>query len=172
MGTLKWGVICMLQARAHLDGQSRSVELAAIGRRVCETEHDLFLLLPGGRPDFPEPEAAPLEVPHDRPTAQELSEAVRSTWRGRGREHRRSGAISLSGRGQRPRHHRARAGAGARDGGPAHRARLDRLRFESDEELAAAIRSGALDERFDEVKRVVWQTVLDKLAVANPTYPS
>ena len=59
MGTLKWGVICMLQARAHLDGQSRSVELAAIGRRVCETEHDLFLLLPGGRPDFPEPEAAP-----------------------------------------------------------------------------------------------------------------
>ena len=114
MGTLKWGVICMLQARAHLDGQSRSVELAAIGRRVCETEHDLFLLLPGGRPDFPEPEAAPLEVPHDRPTAQELSEAVGVPGGGRGREHRRSGAISLSGRGQRPRHHRARAGAGAR----------------------------------------------------------
>jgi aminoglycoside phosphotransferase (APT) family kinase protein len=46
MGTLKWGVMCMLQAAAHLSGTVRSVELAAIGRRVCEVEHDLLLLLP------------------------------------------------------------------------------------------------------------------------------
>lgn len=45
-GTLRWGVICMLQARTHLSGASRSVELAAIGRRVCETEYDLLALLP------------------------------------------------------------------------------------------------------------------------------
>ena len=43
--TLRWGVICMLQAHTHLSGASRSVELAAIGRRVCETEYDLVRLL-------------------------------------------------------------------------------------------------------------------------------
>jgi aminoglycoside phosphotransferase (APT) family kinase protein len=45
-GTLRWGVICIVQATVHLSGLSRSVELAAIGRRVCETEHDLMELLP------------------------------------------------------------------------------------------------------------------------------
>jgi aminoglycoside phosphotransferase (APT) family kinase protein len=47
LGTLKWGVMCIAQANAHLAGISRSHELAAIGRRVCENEHDLFLALEG-----------------------------------------------------------------------------------------------------------------------------
>jgi aminoglycoside phosphotransferase (APT) family kinase protein len=42
LGTLKWGVICIMQARRHLSGAERSVELAAIGRRVCETEWDVL----------------------------------------------------------------------------------------------------------------------------------
>ena len=46
MGTLKWGVMCILQASLHLSGAARSVELAAIGRRVCENEWDLLELLP------------------------------------------------------------------------------------------------------------------------------
>jgi aminoglycoside phosphotransferase (APT) family kinase protein len=46
LGTLKWGIMCIMQAAAHLSGAARSVELAAIGRRVCEVEHDLLLLLP------------------------------------------------------------------------------------------------------------------------------
>jgi aminoglycoside phosphotransferase (APT) family kinase protein len=46
LGTLKWGVICIMQVSAHLGGFSRSVELAAIGRRVCEQEYDLLGLLP------------------------------------------------------------------------------------------------------------------------------
>jgi aminoglycoside phosphotransferase (APT) family kinase protein len=46
LGTLKWGLLCSLQARAHLDGHSRSVELALIGRRVCENEYDLLRMLP------------------------------------------------------------------------------------------------------------------------------
>jgi aminoglycoside phosphotransferase (APT) family kinase protein len=45
LGTLKWGVMCIMQAEAHRSGLSRSHELAAIGRRVCENEYDLFLLL-------------------------------------------------------------------------------------------------------------------------------
>jgi aminoglycoside phosphotransferase (APT) family kinase protein len=46
LGTLKWGVMCNMQASAHLSGMARSVELAMIGRRVAEQEHDLLLLLP------------------------------------------------------------------------------------------------------------------------------
>jgi aminoglycoside phosphotransferase (APT) family kinase protein len=45
LATLRWGVICRYQAERHLSGQTRSVELAAIGRRVCENEWDLLNLL-------------------------------------------------------------------------------------------------------------------------------
>lgn len=44
-GTLKWGVICIIQAFTHLMGAKRSVELATIGRRTSETEIDLLNLL-------------------------------------------------------------------------------------------------------------------------------
>lgn len=47
LATLRWGVICRYQAERHLSGQTRSVELATIGRRVCETEWDLLTLLDG-----------------------------------------------------------------------------------------------------------------------------
>ena len=43
--TLRWGIICRFQAERHLSGQTPSVELATIGRRVCETEWDLLDLL-------------------------------------------------------------------------------------------------------------------------------
>lgn len=49
LGTLRWGMICRYQAERHLSGQTRSVELAAIGRRVCETEWDLLDLLEAER---------------------------------------------------------------------------------------------------------------------------
>jgi len=45
LGTLRWGVICIVQAMTHLSGAVRSVELAAIGRRVCEVEWDLLEFL-------------------------------------------------------------------------------------------------------------------------------
>ncbi|MFG1707265.1 phosphotransferase family protein [Nonomuraea sp. M3C6] len=41
-GVLKWGIICVMQTMRHLRGGARSVELAAIGRRVCENEWDLL----------------------------------------------------------------------------------------------------------------------------------
>ncbi len=46
-GTLKWGIMCMISCAAHLSGQDRSVERAAIGRRVSETELDLVNLIAG-----------------------------------------------------------------------------------------------------------------------------
>jgi aminoglycoside phosphotransferase (APT) family kinase protein len=51
LATLRWGVICRYQAERHLSGQTRSVELAAIGRRVCETEWDLLTLLDKSAPN-------------------------------------------------------------------------------------------------------------------------
>ncbi len=44
-GNLRWGVICISQARTYLDGRSKSVELASIGRRVAETEWELLELM-------------------------------------------------------------------------------------------------------------------------------
>ena len=46
-GTVWWGGGCMDQAWRHLSGDERSVELAAIGRRVWEQEYDVLLLLEG-----------------------------------------------------------------------------------------------------------------------------
>jgi len=45
MGCFRWGVICLHQVGRHLSGAERSVELAAVGRRVAEAEHDAMLLL-------------------------------------------------------------------------------------------------------------------------------
>jgi aminoglycoside phosphotransferase (APT) family kinase protein len=54
-GTVRWGVICVMQADRHLSGARRSVELATIGRRLAEQEHDCLRLLeeladPAGAP--------------------------------------------------------------------------------------------------------------------------
>ena len=44
-GSPRWGVICMMQTFAHLNGFINSVEKAAIGRRVSETEFDLMNMI-------------------------------------------------------------------------------------------------------------------------------
>ena len=86
MNTLKWGIGCMGQASVHLTGAVRSVELAAIGRRVCEQEWDLIELLApdewaAARADHDARARADTspDTPgmHGRPTARELLEAVR-----------------------------------------------------------------------------------------------
>lgn len=48
-GNLRWGVICIMQAKPFLDGVNPSVELAAIGRRTAETEWELLNLMDEGR---------------------------------------------------------------------------------------------------------------------------
>lgn len=47
LGSLKWGIMCMIMYEAFRSGADRSVERAAIGRRVSETEIDLLNLLEG-----------------------------------------------------------------------------------------------------------------------------
>jgi aminoglycoside phosphotransferase (APT) family kinase protein len=176
LGTVKWGVVCVMQAATHLTGVVRSVELAAIGRRVCEAEHDLLLLLAGDGPPArasgPDAAGAADRPPsiHGVPTAEQLVEAVReflegdvmAATEGRVRFHARVAARALAiverelTAGDRP--------------AAAHAARLAALGVADDAALAAAIRAGAVDDRWDDVVAVVRGAVADKLAVANPRY--
>ena len=111
-----------------------------------------------------------MTMPHDAPSAAELVEAVRD-WLTR---EVMPGAKPVNGF-----HARVAANILAIvereiELGPAqaeaHRGRLDLLGMADDAELAAAIRSGRLDDRLDEVRRLVWDSVGDKLRVANPKY--
>ena len=45
LGSLKWGVMCLIMYGAYASGSDPSVERALIGRRVSETEIDLMNLL-------------------------------------------------------------------------------------------------------------------------------
>lgn len=175
LGTLKWGVMCMVQAASHRSGASRSVELATIGRRVCENEWDLLGLLgvplpPAEPPDALRAATLPPTPPFGYPTAPELVEAVqewldsdvREATDGRLRFHSRVAANAL--------------GMVRREltAGPliaeAHAARLADLGFADDGELARAIRTGDCDDRWDAIAAAVARSVRDQLFVANPRH--
>ncbi|MFL5294764.1 MAG: phosphotransferase family protein [Phenylobacterium sp.] len=48
LGSLRWGVMCLMMYRSWSDGVEKSVERPMIGRRVSETEADLVVLLEQG----------------------------------------------------------------------------------------------------------------------------
>jgi len=108
--------------------------------------------------------------PHDVPSAIELLDAVREflvsdvvpATEGRVRFHARVAAnvVGIV----------TRELTLGPDQAAAHAERLARLGVGSEAELAASIRSGALDARLGEVRAAVRATVADKLAVANPGY--
>ena len=106
-----------------------------------------------------------MSAPHDRPTIAEMVEAVRE-WIASDAEpnrfHARVAANMLA--------IVERELAMGEEHARVHRERLDRLGVGDDAELAAAIRSGALDDRAAEVRDLVWASVRDKLAVSNPAY--
>jgi len=168
--TVKWATICALQASAHLSGASRSVELAAIGRRVCESEWDLFGLLgtPPPAPTGPLAADGPTAF-FGRPTAAELVEAVgeylddvmeRSEGGARFVARVARNALAIAER-------ELRLGPALAD---AHAARLAALGFTGDAALAAALRSGELDAEWETIARVLAGSARDQLLVANPSY--
>ena len=171
LATLRWGVICRHQAERHLSGQVRSVELAAIGRRVCETEWDLLDLLDEGSAD-----AGPVLSPrtpgdplHGRPTAAELIAAVAEFLEGDVRQ-ATSGQVNFH----------ARVAANALrtverellDAGDSDvRAALAGLGFADEAGLAAAIRAGDLQVRSGtDVTACLRTLARRRLAVAHPGY--
>ncbi len=172
LGTLKWGIICIMQARSHLDGWSRSMEMAAIGRRVCENEHDLLLLL---EPDaLAAAVARPRRDPsatvglHGRPTAAELVEAVREWVVGDVRAQASSRvafhtrvAENVLGMLERE---LGVGGAMAAD----HAARLAGLGVADDHGFAAGVRDGSLTG--PDVVTAMAEAAVDKLRIANPRW--
>ncbi len=109
-------------------------------------------------------------MPHDAPTAAELVEAVRE-WLERDVM---PGAKPVNGFHARVASNVLAIVEREIELGPAqaerHRRRLDVLGMSDDAELAAAIRAGDLDGRLAEVRSLVWDSVRDKLLVANPRY--
>jgi hypothetical protein len=107
---------------------------------------------------------------HDVPTAAQLVEAVReflerdvmAATEGRVRFHTRVAVNALNMVQRELEKGPAQAAA--------HAAGLDRLGVADEADLAAAIRSGSLDDRRAEVVAVLRDTVRAKLEVANPRY--
>ncbi len=177
-GTLRWGVICMVQTAVFLGGRIPSVELAAVGRRVAETEWDLLLLIApdataraldaaGQAVDEPEPDTTALAEGdlHGRPTAAELLSAVSTFLRD---------DVMTSAQGRVAFHARVAANVVDMVGreielGDAQRTRrgdaLSLLQVDDETALAAAIRDGGIDPL-----ELLVDGVLDRLRVANPRY--
>ena len=170
-GTVRWALLCRRQAARYLSDSEPSIELAVLGRRVCEQEYDVLLALGYAEPlkltDPLEDTVGPATAPHDQPTGPGLLRAVREFLATEVTMtdpslafHARVAANAL-----RIAEREAMLAAGhARD----HRARLATLGCADDAELCAAIRDGSLDHRFDDVIAAVRATTIDKLTVANP----
>jgi Domain of unknown function (DUF6285)/Phosphotransferase enzyme family len=171
-GTLRWGVICVVQAFTHLSGAARSLEHAVIGRRACEVEWDLLDLLDRrGADRAPGVEPGPAHPPlHDRPTAAELLDAARAELgdevlpglEGRAAFQLRV-ALRAMGIVERELRHAAEHSA-------LHADALRLLGVADESELAAAVRAGAFDDRRDELLAALRTTVRCKLEAANPRH--
>jgi len=171
-GTVRWALLCRSQAERYLSGEP-SIELAVLGRRVCEQEFDVLLALGHARPltvrdPLPDREYPPVR-PHDRPSGPGLLRAVRdflATEVGGSDQvlkfHARVAANAL-----RIAEREALLAAGQEQ---AHRKRLAALGCHDDAELCAAIRDGSLDHRSAEVIEAVTAAAVDKLTVANPRH--
>ncbi len=184
LGTLRWGVICVMQAYTHLSGSRRSIEHAVIGRRACEVEWDLLELLdPAAGTEVADSEGASKDLgmdtvasprtsslPHDRPTAVELLEAARGALgehvlpelTGRPAFELRV-AMRALGMVRRELEH---AGPHA-----AKRARaLAALGVADERELGDAIRKGSFDDDVPGLIAELRRLVRAKLEAANPSY--
>ena len=176
-GTMYWALLCRRQAERYLADAEPSIELAVLGRRVCEQEYDILLALGYAAPltvtdplEDLEGKARPPASPHDRPAGPELLRAVREFLTAevgsadvtdpRLRFHARVAANAL-----RIAEREAMLAAGHER---RHRARLAVLGCADDAGLCAAIRDGSLDHRFDDVIAAVRATAIEKLTVANP----
>lgn len=160
---VKWAVICVMQASAHLSGATRSVELATIGRRVVESEWDLMMVL-GWTTDSEVELVSDDSAPFGHPTAGELIDAVLE-------QNESNSDVSYE-----QRVARTALGIVSRElrwGHSAEARHLSRLRdlgFADDVELASALRSGSLDDRLAQVGAVVARSVRDSLQIANPRH--
>jgi aminoglycoside phosphotransferase (APT) family kinase protein len=191
-GTLRWGVICVMQAFAHLSGARSSVEHAVIGRRACEVEWDLLELLDPPPVTAAAPQAAPaaaaprastpdariaadgrLAAPpalHDRPTAVELLEAARGALGDQVLPHLQGRpafqlrvVLRALGIVRRELSHLEQHAA-------QHAAALAAVGCRDEQELGRAIREGRLGQQDELLLAALRVIVRAKLEAANPSY--
>jgi aminoglycoside phosphotransferase (APT) family kinase protein len=177
-GTVRWALLCRRQAERYLSGDERSIELAVLGRRVCEQEYDILLALGYATPlTVTDPltnlRTAPAP-PHDRPGGPDLLRAVREfltteVGSGEGADPRLRFHALVAANALRIAEREAMLAASHQG---RHRARLAALGCDDDAGLCAAIGDGSLDHRFGEVVEAIRAATIDKLTVANPGHLS
>ncbi len=173
-GTLKWLVLSRFQAQRHLGGSERSLELAAIGRRVCESEYDLLAVL--GLLDESvrvPPPSDPAPTVHDRPgiteildlVGESLTEEIGPTLTADQQRQRFLMRICANLLGTAARELRA-------GNAPADEVvrLLSAMGCESEADLAARLRTGSLSYADNDVRHVVSLAVVSRLRVANPRH--
>ncbi len=170
-GSLRWAVICRMQAARAAEGGDNVLELLAIGRRVAECEHDLLDLL--GVAASPDDAPSTTNEPDDElfggPRAGELLRAVRdfvidaasgaddrNAYRARVAAH----VLGIAAR-------ESEVGYGTRE---ELRARLASLGYRSETELALGLRAGVITIGEAPVAGVIRALAGTRLKVANPRY--
>lgn len=173
-GTLKWLVLSRFQANRYLSGEERSLELAAIGRRVCESEYDLLAVLDLlDESGTGSSSSSPTPTVHDRPDPTEILTLVSETLAtdigpALGPEQARAryllrvcaNLLGIAGR-------ETAAGSAATD---EVRSLLGALGCESEADLAERLRTGALEYTDTAVRQVMSTAVLARLRIANPRH--
>ncbi len=171
-GTLRWAVFCRIQAqRARQREAEGTLELLAIGRRVAECEHDLLDLLGLAPAPVSDVQVAPEADLFGTPSAAELLAPVRgllTEWSGQAAPRARYlGRIAVNILDTVSRE--LSLGPSAREN---HAAALHRLGFRDEQDLALAIRQGAVVPNADHrVVDAIRSATAARLSVANPGYP-
>ncbi|MEZ5379838.1 MAG: phosphotransferase family protein [Acidimicrobiales bacterium] len=177
LGTLKWGIMCSLQANAHRTGVVESLELLAIGNRIAEQEYDVAWAMVerlGQSVDQTQIDDLGLGATRapgtGQPQPDELAGAL-ATFLTNNVQPALSGGLAF--------HVRVAANVASmleREAiaGDAqrrrHRDRLAALGAADDAELADGIRRGAFDDRLGEVAGQLALSTAERLAVVNPRW--
>jgi aminoglycoside phosphotransferase (APT) family kinase protein len=168
-----WAVICRVQAERHLSGAETSVELAVLGRRAAEAEHDALLTLGlTAAAEVPDPLTTPADpgpdVLRERPGADELLEAVTTFLRTEaGGDERTRYLARVAATGLAAVRRELRVGDAER---AAHTARLAALGCRDDAELAAGLRAGTLAATDPAVVEAVRAATTARVMMSNPRY--
>lgn len=171
--TLFWGSACMTMLGDWRSGTERSIERAAIGRRISEVEVDLLLLL-ADIENVSAPLLPPLSIPPREAQAGQTSLAemitALSEWndtevtpktKGRDRFQSRIAANLFA--------QLSREAQMGRDFAFARRDRLKALRLRSDM-LCGGLEDGSLDWRTPELFDHLRLSVLERLTIDQPNY--
>ncbi len=177
LGTLKWGIMCGLQANAHRTGVVESLELLAIGNRIAEQEYDVAWAVAAHEQVAIDSSVIddlglhdPVAPGSGQPRPDELAGALSSFLRNNVQPVLQGGLgfhVRVAANVASMLEREGRAGATQR---ARHRDRLAALGVDDDAALAAGIRAGDFDDRLAEVAASLAVSTAERLAVVNPRW--